>query len=110
MAGVCVPARALMDKIIRLYLSPIIVDILQIVILNNTDFLAYKGRHSKDEAMANDEAAAYLRNIIGSRNWVGFPAVIRATPLMLWESKAQISGEFIHMSWLEERVMVFLQV
>ena len=42
-AGVPVPARAWMDKIIRLYLEPIIPDITQVIILNNTDFLVYKG-------------------------------------------------------------------
>ena len=65
-AGVFVPAGALTDKIIRLYLSPIIVDITQIVILSNTDFLVYKGRQSKDEGMTYDDSATYLRNIVGS--------------------------------------------
>ena len=43
-AGVSVPAGALTDKIIRLYLSQVIVDITQVVILNNTDFVVYCGR------------------------------------------------------------------
>ena len=43
-AGVSIPAGALTDKIIRLYLSPIITDITQIIILSNTDFLIYKGQ------------------------------------------------------------------
>ena len=47
--------------------------------------------------MTYDEATAYLRNIVGSRDWVRFPIVIRATPLMLGESKMQISNarEFV---------------
>ena len=48
-AGVSVPARALTDKIIRLYLSPLITNITQIVVLSNTDFLIYKGRWSKEK-------------------------------------------------------------
>ena len=43
-AGMSIPAGALTDKIIRLYLSPIITDITQIIILSNTDFLTYKGQ------------------------------------------------------------------
>ena len=95
--GMSVPAWALMDKIIRLYLSPIIVDITQIVILSNTDFLVYKGWWSKNEGMTYNEAATYLRNIVGSRDWVRFPVIIRATPLMLGKSKMQISDarEFV---------------
>ena len=42
-AGVSVPAGALTDKIIRLYLSQVIMDITQVVILNNTDFVVYRG-------------------------------------------------------------------
>ena len=42
-AGVSVPAGALTDKIIRLYLSQVITDITQVVILNNTDFVVYRG-------------------------------------------------------------------
>ena len=38
------PAGALADKIIRLYLSQVIMDITQLVILNNTDFVVYRGR------------------------------------------------------------------
>ena len=41
-AGMSIPAGALTDKIIRLYLSPIIAVITQVVILSNTDFLVYK--------------------------------------------------------------------
>ena len=40
-AGVSVPAGTLTDKIIRLYLSQVITDITQIVILNNTNFVIY---------------------------------------------------------------------
>ena len=42
-AGVSVPAGALTDKIIRLYLSQVITDITQVVILSNTDFVVYHG-------------------------------------------------------------------
>ena len=47
--------------------------------------------------MTYDEAATYLRNIVGSRDWVRFPVIIRATPLMLGKSKMQISDarEFV---------------
>ena len=91
------PAGALTDKIIRLYLSQVITDITQVVILNNTDFVVYHGRRSKDEGMSYDEAAHYMRNIVGSQDWVGFPVIIRATPLTLVESKAQITDarEFV---------------
>ena len=82
------PVGALTDKIIRLYLSQVITDITQVVILSNTDFVVYHGRRSKDEGMSYDEAAHYIRNIIGSQDWVGFPVIIRATPLTLAESKA----------------------
>ena len=96
-AGVSVPAGALTDKIIRLYLSQVIADITQVVILNNTDFVVYRGRRSKDEGMPYDEAAHYIRNIVGSRDWVGFPVVVRATPLTLAESRARIvdAREFV---------------
>ena len=82
-AGVSIPARALMDKIVRLYLSPIITDITQIVVLSNSEFLVYKGRWSKGEGMTYDKAAAHIRSLVGPRDWVRFPVVIRATPLML---------------------------
>ena len=47
--------------------------------------------------MPYDEAAHYIRNIVGSRDWVGFPVVVRATPLTLAESKAWIADarEFV---------------
>ena len=47
--------------------------------------------------MTYDEATAYLRDLIGSRDWVGFLVIIRATPLTLGESKTQISDtkEFV---------------
>ena len=47
--------------------------------------------------MTYDEAAAYLRDLICSRDWVGFLVIIRATPLTFGESKMQISDakEFI---------------
>ena len=98
-AGVSVPAGALKDKIIRLYLSQVITDITQIVILNNTDFVIYRGRRSKDEGMSYDEVAHYTRNIVGSQDWVGFPVVIRATPLTLAESKVRIADarKFVHL-------------
>ena len=97
-AGVSVPAEALTDKIIRLYLSQVIMDITQVVILSNTDFVIYRRRRSKDEGMSYDEAAHYIRDLVGSQDWVGFPVVIRATPLTLAESKVQISDacEFVH--------------
>ena len=41
--------------------------------------------------MTYDKATTYLRSIVGSQDWVRFPVVIRATPLMLRESKIQIS-------------------
>ena len=50
-AGVSIPTGALMDKIIRLYLSPIIADITQIVVLSNMDFFVYKGWWSKGKGM-----------------------------------------------------------
>ena len=47
--------------------------------------------------MTYDEAATYLRDLVGSRDWVGFPIIIRATPFTLGEGKMQISDtkEFI---------------
>ena len=42
-AGVSVPAGGLTDKIIQLYLSQVITDITQVVILSNTDFIVYRG-------------------------------------------------------------------
>ena len=90
-AGVSVPAGALTDKIIRLYLSPVIMDITQVVILSNTNFVVYHRQRSKDEGMSYDEAAHYIWNIVSSRDWVGFPVVIRATPLTLAESKVRIA-------------------
>ena len=41
--------------------------------------------------MTYDEAAAYLRDLVCSPDWVGFLVIIRATPLMFGESKMQIS-------------------
>ena len=98
-AGVSVPTRALTDRIIQLYLNPVIADITQIILLSNTDFLVYKGRKSKEEGMPYEEATSYLRSIIGSRDWVGFPIVIRATPLTLNKGKARIvdAHEFVRM-------------
>ena len=40
--------------------------------------------------MPYEEAAEYLRRIVGLRDWVGFPIIIRATPLTLSEEKARI--------------------
>ena len=96
-AGVSIPTGALMDKIIRLYLCPIIADITQIVVLSNTDFLVYKGWWSKGKGMTYNEVATYLRDLVGSQDWVLFPVIIRATPLMLGESKMWISNakEFV---------------
>ena len=88
-AGESVPTGALTNKIIRLYLSPIISDMTQIVILNNTDFLVYKGWWSKGKGMTYEEAATYLRDFIGSRDWVGFPVIIRATPLHLGKARCE---------------------
>ena len=47
--------------------------------------------------MTYDEAATYLRDLVGSRDWVGFPIIIRATPFTLGEGKMRISDtkEFI---------------
>ena len=47
--------------------------------------------------MTYEEAATYLRDFIGSRDWVGFPVIIRATPLTLGKSKMRISDakEFV---------------
>ena len=96
-AGVSIPAGPLMYKIIWLYLSPIITDITQIVILSNTDFLVYKGRWSKGEGMTYDEAGTHIRSLVGSQDWVRFPVVIRATLLTLGKGKAHITDakEFI---------------
>ena len=96
-AGVSISTGALMDKIIRLYLSPIIADITQIVVLSNMDFFVYKGWWSKGKGMTYHKVATYLRDLIGSWDWVGFPVIIRATRLMLGESKMWISDakEFI---------------
>ena len=73
-----------MDKIIWLYLS-------------NTNFLLYKGRRSKGEGMTYNKATTDIRNLVGPRDWVRFPVVIRATPLMLREGKAHITDakEFV---------------
>ena len=91
--GVSIPMGALTDKIIRLYLSPIISDIVQIVLLNNI----YKGRQSKGKGMTYDEATAYLNDFVGSRDWNGFPIIIRATSLKFGESQVRISDakEFV---------------
>ena len=96
-AGVSVPAGALTDKIIRLYLSQVITDITLIVILNNTDFIVYRGQRFKDKSMSYDKAAHYIWNIVSSQDWVGFPVVIRATPLTLAESNVRIADacEFV---------------
>ena len=85
--GVFVPSGAMTDKIIRLYINPII----QIVILNNTDFLIYKGHRSRDKGITYDKAASYVRHLVGSCDWAGFPVVVKATPLMITEGKSQIS-------------------
>ena len=47
--------------------------------------------------MTYDEAAAHIRSVVGSWDWVRFPIVIRATPLMLGEGKAHITDakEFV---------------
>ena len=47
--------------------------------------------------MTYDKAAAHIRSLVGPRDWVGFPIVIRATPLTLGEGKAHITDakEFI---------------
>ena len=80
-------------------MNPLIMDITQIVVLSNTDFLVYKGRLSKGEGMTYDEAAAHIRSLVGPRDWVGFPIVIRATPLTLTlrEGKVHITDakEFV---------------
>ena len=93
------PAGALTDKIIRLYLSQVITDITQIVILNNTDFIVYRGQRSKDEGMSYNEVAHYTRNIVGSRDLVGFTVIVRAAPLTLAESKVWIvdAREFVRL-------------
>ena len=69
------------------------------MILNNTDFLVYKGQRSREEGMACEEATDYLRSIVSCRDWVGFPIFIKATPLTLSEGKARIldAREFVHM-------------
>ena len=38
-----------------------------------------------------------FRSLVGSRDWVGFPVIIKAIPLMLGEGKAHITNakEFI---------------
>ena len=41
--------------------------------------------------MSYKEAAHHPRSIVGSRDWVGFPVVIRATPLTLAKGKAHIA-------------------
>ena len=48
--------------------------------------------------MSYNKAAHYIQNIVGSRVWVGFPVIVRATPLTLAESKARITDtrEFVH--------------
>ena len=47
--------------------------------------------------MTYDEATTYIRSLVGSRDWVGFPIVIRATTLTLREGKAHITDakEFV---------------
>ena len=47
--------------------------------------------------MTYNEAAAHIRSIVGSQDWVRFPLIIRATPLMLGEGKAHITDakEFV---------------
>ena len=61
------------------------------MILSNTDFLIYKGWRYREEGMPYEEATDYLRSIVGSWDWVGFPTAIRATPLTLSEGKARIA-------------------
>ena len=65
-AGVSVPSCAMTDKIIRLYLNPVLQGITQVVILPNTDILIYKGHRLKDDRMAYGEAAAYIKHLVGS--------------------------------------------
>ena len=47
--------------------------------------------------MTYDEAATHIRSPVGPRDWVRFPVIIRATPLMLREGKAHITNtkEFV---------------
>ena len=47
--------------------------------------------------MPYEEVTDYLSSIVGSRDWVGFPVIIKATPLTLGEGKARIvdAHEFI---------------
>ena len=47
--------------------------------------------------MTYNEAATHSRSLVGPRDWVGFPVIIRATPLTIGEGKAHITDakEFI---------------
>ena len=47
--------------------------------------------------MTYDEVVTYLRDLVGSQDWVGFPVVIEVTPLTLGESKTWITNakEFV---------------
>ena len=47
--------------------------------------------------MTYDEATTYIRSLVGSRDWVRFPIIIKATPLTLREGKAHITNtkEFV---------------
>ena len=47
--------------------------------------------------MTYNEVVAYLRDLVGFRDWVGLTVIIRATPLMLGESKMPITDakEFV---------------
>ena len=42
--------------------------------------------------MTYHKAATHIRSLVGSRDWVGFPTVIRATPLTLGKGKAHITN------------------
>ena len=47
--------------------------------------------------MTYDKATTHIRSLVGPRDCVGFPVIIRATPLTLGEGKAHITDakEFI---------------
>ena len=89
-AGVAIPACALTENIIKMYLSGTIPDITQVVMLSNTDFLVYKGRRPQKEGMTYEEAVGYLQRIVGSREWVGQPVVLQAMPLTLGEGRSHM--------------------
>ena len=58
--GVATTACALTENNIKMYLSSVIPDITQVIVLGSMDFLVHKGRWSQKEGMTYKEVVRYL--------------------------------------------------